>query len=126
MNHQEVFLRLEDKGSSQSALLTVSREFTERLSREPNMMALLSESPGPRGSKGDPITIGAIVLSMVGSRGVISSLLGILKSYVERKPTLAFEFQRGDAKLTVRAENLEPKQLDKTTQALRRLIGSGE
>ncbi len=113
MHGQEVFLQLNDRESSQSALVAVAREITERLSREPDMTAYLSDAPGHKGSKGDAITIGAILLSMVGTRGVIASLVGVLKAYIERKPTLTFEFQRGDAKLMVRAENLSPLELEK-------------
>jgi hypothetical protein len=122
MPPEEVFLRLNDTELSQSKLVAVSREIAERLTREPGIEVVLSDSRGPKGRKGDPITIGAIVLSIVGSRGAIASLVGVLKAYIERKPTLTFEFQRGDAKVTVRAENLESRQLDRTGKMLSRLI----
>jgi hypothetical protein len=125
LENQEILLQLSDLESSPTALLAVTRELANRLSNEPDMKVSLPEAPTSKGSKGDPITIGALVLSIVGSRGALSSLIGLLKAYIERRPTLAFEFRRGDSKITVRAENLTSRELGKTSEALRRLMEAG-
>lgn len=50
------------------------------------------------GSKGDPITLGAIAMALIGSGGVAVRLLQVLRVYLERKSTLRFEITRGDGR----------------------------
>jgi hypothetical protein len=125
MRNNELYFRLTGDRLTETEIADLSRDMAVRLSRESGITATVSESAGPAGSKGDAVTIGAIILSLVGSRGVISSLMNVLKAYVERKPTLASEVQRGDQKISIRGESLQPQQLEKTGQMLKGLIDDG-
>ena len=52
------------------------------------------------------------------------ALLQVLKSYVERKPTLRIEVETLDGnKVKIEAEHLSPGQIEQTTQAVKQLCG---
>lgn len=81
------------------------------------------ETPGP-GAKGDPVTIGAIVLAFVTS-GAAAKLCEVLKSYFERSSTLEVAFERADGqKINVKAENLAADRVDETMGLLREFMGA--
>lgn len=81
------------------------------------------EAPRP-GAKGDPVTIGAIVLAFVTS-GAAAKLCGVLSSYFERSSTLEVAFERGDGqRISVKAENLAPGRVDETLGLLRQFMGA--
>ena len=97
---------------SESSLQAITREVAKSLRNQNVGKTTLSEIPSHSGAKGDPITVGSIVLALVGSGGVAVSLIQVLKVYVERKRTLQFELVRPDGKkLSFTAENLADKDL---------------
>jgi hypothetical protein len=58
----------------------------------------------------------------LGSSGTVVTLLQVLKSYVERKPTLRIELEVPDGrKLKLEAEHLRPEQIEQTLQAVKQL-----
>ncbi len=91
------------------------------INQETDLTARLPEERGGAGTKGDAITIGQIVL-MALSSGTVVALLQVLKSYLERKPTLRFEIEAADGrKLKITAEHFSPEQLAQTMQAVQQL-----
>jgi hypothetical protein len=79
---------------------------------------LKSEDSLP-GKKGDPITIGNIILTLIGSGGIAVSLIQVLKSFVERKSSLHFELTQPDGrKMEITAENLDHKNLEQTARTM--------
>jgi hypothetical protein len=106
-------LLLSDESSDASRLQRITRELTTTLDRQRDLEARLPENDSLPGSKGDPVTIGAIVLTLIGSGGVVKSLIDVLKAYIDRQPSLKIEISRPDgSKTSVSAENLSPKQLE--------------
>ncbi len=66
------------------------------INQETDLTARLPEGRGGAGTKGDAVTIGQIVL-MALSSGTVVALLQVLKSYLERKPTLRFEIETAES-----------------------------
>src|SRR5262245_59704841 len=69
---------------------------------------LAEEPPTRRGDKGELLTIGSIVLGgLLGSGGVVVTLINVLKSYFERGRPIEIELERPDgAKLKIKGENV--------------------
>ncbi|HUB15765.1 MAG TPA: hypothetical protein VMB34_27715 [Acetobacteraceae bacterium] len=75
------------------------------------------------GAKGDPVTLGTIVLALIGSGGVAVTLLQVLRAYLERKSTLRFEVTRADGrKVSLDASWFGKAQLAQTQTILARLL----
>jgi hypothetical protein len=111
---------------NQSTLQSMTREVAKTL-RDQNVgsVSIPAENGARRGAKGDPITLGTIALTLLGSGGVAVSLVQVLKAYVERKATLHFEFTRPDGeKLNLSAENLANKDLQSATAVIEKFIAS--
>jgi hypothetical protein len=80
-------------------------------------------APAPTGTKGDPVTLGTILLGLIGSGGVAVTLLQVLKAYLERKSTLKFEITRADGrKVSLDAAWFGSAQLAQTQKVLTELL----
>lgn len=110
--NNEYALVLSDPGFDGSRLQRVTRELTTALDRQESLQARMPEGESRPGAKGDPVTLGAIVLTLIGSGGVVTALINVLKAYIDRHPSLKIEIKRPDGgTTTVSAENLSPTQL---------------
>jgi hypothetical protein len=95
-------------------LQDLTRELSQSLRKETEVIATLPEGVAEPGTRGDPVTLGTIILTAFTS-GAVVALFNVLKTYFERKPTLVMEFQRPDGKtFTVRADTLARAQIDQT------------
>jgi hypothetical protein len=119
-------LQLTCSDLDESSLQAITREVAKSLRDESVGKATLLEPATHSGAKGDPITIGNIVLALVGSGGVAVSLVQVLKAYVERKQTLTVELVKPDGtKLSFTAENLADKdQMQNAGSVVERFITS--
>jgi hypothetical protein len=98
-------------------------DLCKTLSRETEVEAKLAEGPSQPGTRGEPITIGTIILNFI-TGGAVSSMFGVLKSYFERSPSLEMEFQRPDGKkLVIRAKNVGCDQIERTWNQAREFFG---
>lgn len=81
---------------------------------ETDITATIPQEKGEEGAKGEPITIGVILLAFL-TTGTAVALLNVIKAYFERDSTLKIEFQREDGKkLSILAENVRASQIDQT------------
>ncbi len=104
-------------------LQKLTLELSKTLNDETEAKATLPEKSGGPGSKGDPITLGTIILTALTS-GTVVALFNVIKSYLERKPSLEFEFTRKDGQqLKIKAEQLNRNQIDQTIQLANDFIG---
>lgn len=93
------------------------------IGKENDIDAKLAEGKSETGSKGDPITVGAIILALI-TGGAINSLIGVLKSYSERVPSLEMDLKREDgANLKISAKNLSQDQIDHTIKQANEFFG---
>lgn len=112
-------LKVNDSAAEPSQVQSLTRELAAKLDRQADITATLPEGIPKSGQRGDALAIGTILLQLVGSGGVIVSLIGVLKSWFERKPTLELELQRADGtKFKLHAENLKPGEIEQLRQQL--------
>lgn len=104
-------------------LQNLTRDLCKSLEKEADLDAKLPERPSRPRTRGEPITIGAIVLTALSS-GTAVALFNVLKSYFERRSSIEFEFQREDGKkLKVRSENVQADQIGQTIELAREFFG---
>ena len=83
-----VKLSLHDNEMSDEDIQELTIELKNSVNQETELTAQLPEEAGSRGTKGDMVIIGQIILAAVSGGGAIAALMSVLKSYIERKPTL--------------------------------------
>jgi hypothetical protein len=116
-------LQLAAEDLSDENLQKLTLELSKTLNDETEMKASLQEKASGPGSKGDPITLGTIVLTAISS-GTVVALFNVIKSYIERKPSLEFEFKRKSGiQLKIKAEQLSKEQIDQTIQMANEFFG---
>ncbi|MCI5160733.1 MAG: hypothetical protein D3917_01655 [Candidatus Electrothrix sp. AX5] len=114
-------LSLHNSEISEEDIQELVFSLTRTLNQETDLTARLPEEAGGLGSKGDAVTIGDIFIAALSS-GTVAALLQVLKSYVERKPTLRIEIETVDGnKVKIEAEHLSPGQIEQTTQSVKQL-----
>jgi hypothetical protein len=87
------------------------------INSETEITAEPAQSPQERrGVKGDMLAIGTIVLGgLLGSGGVVVTLINVLKSHLERGRPMEIELERPDgAKLKIKGDDVKEDQLDRT------------
>ena len=98
MQRQELTLTIRCDELDDSRLDMMARGMARSLREEGIDAAPAPAQDAAPGVKGDPVTLGAIVLGLIGSGGVAVTLLQVLKAYLERKSTLRFEITRADGR----------------------------
>jgi hypothetical protein len=74
------------------------------------------------GAKGDPITIGTVVLTFLTS-GAAVSIFKVLEAYVTRKSSIEVEISRPDGqKFVLRAEDVSPATIAATQQVFEKFV----
>ncbi len=117
-----VTLSLRDSRIAADDLQDLTAALLRSIRQETDLAASLREERGGAGTKGDTVTIGAIILTALGSGGAVAALLHVLKAYLERKPTLRFEIEAADGrKLKIEAEHFSPEQIAETLQSVKQL-----
>jgi len=122
---REFSLRVRCADLDDSKLQSLTRDLVKSL-REQDLGTIdAPKQPSQAGEKGDPITIGNIVLALISSSGVAVSLVQVLKTYAERKRTIQFEITRPDGvKLALSGENLRHTELHETSVAVEEFLKS--
>jgi hypothetical protein len=119
----QLTIRLATADARASRLQELTRDMADAFRQQNVGCVTLPEQVPQTGSKGDPVAIGQIILTLIGAGGVAVSLVNVLRSYVERKPTLKIEMSRSDGKkLSLQAENLSTHQLAETTKAVQEFL----
>ena len=101
----------------------LTRQLCRDLTDEAGIAAALGAEPSEAGAKGDFELIGQILIKAVGAGGAIAALVGVLKAYVQRKPSLQFEFQKkGGDKLKIKADDLRADDMTKLVQTIKKAV----
>jgi hypothetical protein len=73
--------------------------------------------------KGDPLSVGTIVMSLIGTGGVVVAFVNVLKSYVDRGQHLSVKVKsKSGDEVEITADNLKPDQIRETTALVSRLL----
>jgi hypothetical protein len=74
-------------------------------------------------AKGDAVTVGTIILTLLGGGGAVVSLINVLKSYIERGHHFDVTLKREDGReLTVKADNLNDRQVEQMKLILQEFL----
>ena len=119
-------LNLHHNAMSDEDIQDLVFEVKNSVNQETDLTAQLPEEAGGPGAKGDPVTIGQIILAGVSGGGAIAALLPVLQTYFARKPSIKVEIDMGDGrKLKIEAEHMRPEQIKQTMQDVKQLCESG-
>jgi hypothetical protein len=102
-----IALKLQCDSLDEGRLQDITRDLAKSL-RDLNLGAIeIPESAGTAVTKGVPLDLNSIVMTLIGSGGVAVSLIAVLKAYVERKSTIVFRISRKNGTtLEFSSENL--------------------
>ena len=104
----------------------LTRELVTSINRHTETQAALPEGEAAAGERGDPVTLGAIALSVVTS-GTAVALFQVIKAYFERDESLEMAFERPDGrKLTIKAENMNAERIDETVAMAKSFFSTSE
>ena len=114
----DAILSLYDSSLPDEYLTELTKSLRQDLSQNLELSVQQPEEAGASESKG----ISEIIMLVLGSGGAGVALLQVLKSYVERRPSIRIELERADGrKLKIDAEHLSPAQIEQTLQAVQQL-----
>jgi Effector Associated Constant Component 1 len=118
-----ITLSLSSVDLDDEALQELTRQLLRDLGDEAGVAASPATEPSEVGAKGDFELIGQILIKAVGAGGAIAALVGVLKAYVQRKPSLQFELQKkGGEKLKIKADDLRADDMTKLVQAIKEAV----
>ncbi len=111
-------LRVSISGLPDTRLAQLTRELAFDLSRAGIDARPVEMSPVP-GEKGEPVTLGVLVLALVTS-GTIKAVIGCFKSYFSRERTLSLRITCRDGKeVEVTARNVDMPAVREALEAAR-------
>lgn len=101
----------------------LTQDLNKALNQEPEIEALLAKRSGVAGDKGDPITVGAILVSVLGGGGLVG-LINVIKSFFVRSSAVEMEFERPDGKrFKLKADDLNSEQEKRTLKIAHEFFG---
>jgi hypothetical protein len=81
------------------------------LNKETDIEAKLPKGAAKKGSRGDPITLGLILLTIFKS-GSMVAFLNVLRSLLDREPSIKMSVKREDGtEITIDAKNMNSDQI---------------
>ena len=105
------------------SLHDLTRRLCRDLQDEAGLDSALAKEPAAPGTKGDLELVGQILIKAVGAGGAVVALVNVLKSYLERKRTLRFEFRAPDGRqVTIQADDLRGDETAKLVQAIKKVL----
>jgi len=114
-----VRLTIQSETVSPERLQEMTLDFRQTLTRETGILATVPQESVEPGARGDPITIGALILTFLTS-GAAVALCEVVKAFFERNSTLTIEFEREDGrKLKINSENFQADQVERTLSTVK-------
>ena len=97
-------------------LAQLARDLERDLSRS-GIQAGSPEAPAVPGERGEPITVGVLVLALI-SHGAVTALINCLKTYLAREPALTVKLKRPDGtQVEVTARNVDAPTVREALEA---------
>src|SRR5262245_18377623 len=118
-----ITLSLSSADLDEEDMQELTRQLCRDLTGEDGIAAAPAAEPSEAGAKGDLELIGQILIKALGADAAIAALVGVLKAYVQRKPSLQFEFQnKGGDKLKIKADDLRADDMMKLVQTIKKAV----
>ena len=108
-------------------LQRVTEDLCRALNRETDIAATVAVEPEQSGTKGDMLTVGTIILALLGGRGVGRALVEVLNTYVGRGRHLEIEIKaKGGEIMKFKGDHLTPDELQQMTKLANEVLGASE
>jgi hypothetical protein len=106
----ELTLVSSDLDDEETQMMT--RSICATINRDTPFDAAITEGKTGAGVKGDPITIGSIVLAVLGTGGGAAALINVFKSYMDRTKELCIKVKRpGGDEIEISSKNIDSTEL---------------
>jgi hypothetical protein len=117
-----VELRLASDELAEDEVQQLTEELAETLEREAGVEASLPQNAPRPGAKGDPITIGVLLLGMISSGSVVA-MFNSLSAFFHRSKKLEISVTGKDGRsITLKSENVSEEERERTLSQLRPLL----
>ena len=118
----DVTIEISSKALSAEELDRITRQLAGALEQETDLAPVLPTTESGPGVKGEPVTIGALILTFISS-GAAVALFGVLKAYFSREPSLKIDLKKPDgSELSLSAQNMDPARVDETLDHLKKVF----
>lgn len=115
-------LLLVDADLDDEDLHRLTTELCATIAEETSLEPSLVRGVAVPGSKGEPVTVGAIVLALITS-GAIANLISVLAARVSRQSSITFNIRRPDGQsLEISAQNLAAAQVQDTIRTAQQFL----
>jgi hypothetical protein len=102
----------------------LTESLCESINQHTDINAFLEEKSEEIGTKGDAITLGTIIMTLIGSGGVAVKLIQVLKAYIDRGKHIKIKITSKQGELVeVEMANLGNDQIGKTTELISKMFG---
>lgn len=96
------------------------------IGKETDIEAELPKGSAEKGARGEPITLGLIILTFISSGSAVA-LFKVLEPYFKRESSLEVNIQREDgAKMVLNARNMKSDQIEKTFNKAKEIFEKSE
>jgi len=101
-------------GDDQEKSFSLSREFSSDVARLSGVVSRTPPAAAPEpGKRGDPITLGAIIIAAVSGGGALTALVGTIGSYLARDRRTEVEIQEANGrKVRISSQAFNHKELE--------------
>jgi hypothetical protein len=107
-------------GDDEERSLSLSREFSSDVARLSGVVSRAPPAAAPEpGKKGDPVTMGAIIIAAISGGGALTALVGTIGSYLARDRRTEVEIQTADGrKVRISSQAFKREELEETLRPL--------
>ena len=115
----QIFMTITGADLVAEDLHDVTRDIQHAIERETDAAVAIHEGNGSAGDKGEPITAGVILITILTSETAVA-LINVLKAYFDRHRKLRVALEKDDGnKLVIEADNLEDDEIEQTMKISR-------
>ncbi len=108
------------------ALQALTRDLAASINRHGSAQAKIPETESQAGERGEPVTLGLLVLTFLSSGGVVA-LFEVFKAYIERDSSLELSLTRADGEtMVVNAKNLHSNDIGQALAAAQNFFAESD
>ena len=120
----DAVMSIRSNDSDAEGLQKLTEELCRDLNRETDVAAAVAAQSSRPGTKGDLLTVGTILITLLGGRGVGRALVDVLNTYIGRGHHLEVEIKaKGGEAVKITGDNLTPDQLNQTIELVNKVLG---
>lgn len=110
---------------SKDELQVLTGDLCQTLMKETTIQAVAEQGKSQLGGKGEPITLGVLILSFITSGSAVA-LIEVLKSYIMRDSSLEIEVKRGEESIKINLQNVQTKQVEQVLASVKQILEKEE